>query len=81
MSGRNKSGTEGEGPRPILELVTRVAPRRQLKPLQQRLLDYAELEAGAEPTEILYQHSVLCQTCLPYRDPGDEVRLWSRRNG
>lgn len=30
---------------------------------------------------ILYQHSVLCQTCLPYRDPGDDVRLWSRRNG
>jgi hypothetical protein len=30
---------------------------------------------------ILYQHSVLCQTSLPYRDPGNEVRLWSRKNG
>lgn len=30
---------------------------------------------------ILYQHSVLCQTCLPYRDPGEDVRLWSRKNG
>lgn len=29
---------------------------------------------------ILYQHSVLCQTCLPYRDPGD-VRNWERANG
>ncbi len=36
---------------------------------------------GGEPSEILYQHSVLCQTCLPYRDPGDEVRIWARRNG
>jgi hypothetical protein len=27
------------------------------------------------------QHSVLCQTSLPYRDPGDEVRLWKRANG
>jgi hypothetical protein len=24
---------------------------------------------------------VLCQTSLPYRDPGNEVRLWSRKNG
>ena len=81
MSGRNKSGTEGEGLQPILELVARVAPRKAPKALQQRLLDYAEADAGTESTEILYQHSVLCQTCLPYRDPGDQVRLWSRRNG
>ena len=30
---------------------------------------------------ILYQHSVLCQTCLPFRDPGNEVRQWERTNG
>ena len=29
----------------------------------------------------LYQHSVLCQTCMPYRDPGDAIRIWQRRNG
>jgi hypothetical protein len=38
-------------------------------------------EEGAEAAEILYQHSVLCQTCLPYRDSGDDVRLWARKNG
>ena len=30
---------------------------------------------------IIYQHSVLCQTCLPYRNPGDESRRWTRKNG
>ena len=29
---------------------------------------------------LLYQHSVLSQTCLPYRNPGDE-RICKRRNG
>jgi len=29
----------------------------------------------------LEEPTVLCRTCLPYRDPGDGVRLWSRRNG
>jgi hypothetical protein len=31
--------------------------------------------------EIGYQHTVLCQTCLPYRDPGADVRVWERENG
>lgn len=31
--------------------------------------------------EIVYQHSVLCQTTMPYRDPGPIVRQWDRRNG
>jgi hypothetical protein len=39
-----------------------------------------EIEAE-EPTSIAYQHTVLCQTCLPYRDPGDTVRLWEREQG
>src|SRR4051812_35886933 len=34
-----------------------------------------------EPSSILYQHTVLCQTCLPYRDPGAEVRMWQRSQG
>jgi hypothetical protein len=31
--------------------------------------------------ETVYQHSILCQTSMPYRDPGDDVRLWQRKNG
>ncbi len=72
---------EKGGPRPILELVARAAPKPPRESLLKRLLDYAEADAGSEPTEILYQHSVLCQTCLPYRDPGDAVREWERVNG
>jgi hypothetical protein len=51
----------------------------ELKPLsriQERLLSMP-----ADQEEIVYQHSVLCQTSIPYRDPGDDVRLWNRRNG
>lgn len=29
----------------------------------------------------LSQHTVLCQTGLPYRNPGPEVRRWERQNG
>jgi len=79
----------GPGPRPIADLLPAVPglpqrhrAHRSRTALERRLLDFAStgLES-AEPGEILYQHSVLCQTCLPYRDPGDGVRLWSRRNG
>jgi Plasmid encoded RepA protein len=38
------------------------------------------MEQGDDQS-ILYQHTVLCQTCLPYRDPGDDVREWERTNG
>jgi hypothetical protein len=51
----------------------------ELKPLsriQERLLSMP-----VDQEEIVYQHSVLCQTSMPYRDPGSDVRTWERRNG
>ena len=45
-----------------------------------RLLDAAEA-SQSEPDEVIYQHTVLAQTSLPYRNPGDEVRVWERGNG
>lgn len=30
---------------------------------------------------IFYQHTVLCQTSLPYKNPGDDIFEWERRNG
>lgn len=45
-----------------------------------RLLDTAATPRS-ETDEILYQHSVLCQTTLPYRNPGDDIRTWKRTNG
>jgi hypothetical protein len=31
--------------------------------------------------ELAFQHSVFCQTSLPYRNPGDDVREWERQQG
>lgn len=31
--------------------------------------------------DAIFQHSVLCQTFLPYRDPGKEQRIWQHRQG
>lgn len=54
-------------------------------PKQQTLIqDRLVKTAGVlgEPTdEIAYQHSILCQTGLPYRDPGSDVREWQRGQG
>jgi hypothetical protein len=51
-------------------------------PIQSRLIETAARCAQEqEDQSILYQHSVFCQTCLPYRDPGDDIRVWERSNG
>jgi hypothetical protein len=47
--------------------------------IEQRLIDGAG--EPDEPQSLLFQHTVLCQTCLPFRDPGDEARTWERLNG
>ena len=49
-------------------------PKKTPRVLQGDLLAYEE------PEEIVYQHSVLCQTVLPYRDPKD-IDTWSRVQG
>ena len=64
------------GLRPLTATLAHV-----LKPLtrpQQRLLSITDAQGE---DGILYQHSVLCQTCLPYRNPGDASRRWTRKNG
>lgn len=48
--------------------------------IEQRLIDVAAGEEDS-PLSLLFQHTVLCQTCLPFRDPGDDVRTWERLNG
>jgi hypothetical protein len=58
-----------------------IALPRSLQPLtrpQKRLFEAPAREADEG---IIYQHSVLCHTCLPYRDPGPTLRRWQARNG
>ena len=44
--------------------------------------DLVEVRPEAdEPSSVLFQHTVFCQTGLPYRDPGLELRLWHRSQG
>lgn len=31
--------------------------------------------------DAVFQHSVLCQTFLPYRNPGPDVRIWKQKQG
>jgi Plasmid encoded RepA protein len=49
--------------------------------IQRRLIQSAGEIAAEDANAILYQHTVLCQTALPYRDPGDDVRRWKRSQG
>lgn len=58
--------------------------RQQMKPptpAQQRLIEAASLADEDAALALLYQHSALCQTFLPYRNPGDDTRTWERVNG
>lgn len=55
-----------------------------LKPpsrILQRLIDTAAAIEADDPKTIVFQHSIFCQVCLPYRDPGDGVTVWDRRQG
>jgi hypothetical protein len=46
-----------------------------------RLLTQADLIAQGHVGEVLFQHTVFCQTGLPYRDPGLDILAWDRRQG
>lgn len=46
-----------------------------------RLIKAANCITSGEELGQLFSHTAFCQVGLPYRDPGDEVREWERRNG
>jgi Plasmid encoded RepA protein len=55
-------------------------PVKPLTLVQRRLIEAVDSDEQDDPV-LSFMHAVLCQTYLPYRDPGDEVRLWRRRQG
>jgi len=54
---------------------------RQLTLVEKRSLEASISMATETLKQIAYQHTVLCQTCMPYRNPSDEVRVWERKQG
>lgn len=60
------------------EIKAGTEPGKPLSRVNKRLLEPC---SEHDDSEICFQHSVFCQTGLPYRDPGDDVRLWKRKQG
>jgi hypothetical protein len=78
MNGEEK----GEGGRDRSAHIAELLPEIPLPTTRQLRVMQAAISIHEErPSSIVYQHTVLCQTCLPYRDPGDTVRAWVRENG
>lgn len=54
---------------------------KKLSLVKHRMVESSVAIATLPSEEITYQHTVLCQTCLPYRDPGPDIREWKRQQG
>jgi hypothetical protein len=48
---------------------------------QQRLLDTSTAIRNAPPDRVNFLHAVQCQCGIPYRNPGERVLQWDRRQG
>ena len=78
-------GRMTDSQRSLGEVVTNLPAVRAAKkvntlgPVHRRLIE--PLDDSEQGRELAYQHTVFCQTSLPYRDPGDDVREWKRRQG
>jgi hypothetical protein len=74
---------EPDSKKPGLRLIVETVPEslKRERAIRKRLLSDPFLVDPSTDGPILYQHSVLCQTCMPYRDPGDDMRTWERTNG
>jgi len=77
---RRDDGQDLFGFKSVGELVARVAPKRPSR-IQQRLIESSVAIEEDDPRSLAFQHSVFCQTGMPYRDPGAAVREWERRQG
>jgi Plasmid encoded RepA protein len=66
------------GFKPVGELLPAIKKPSRIK---SRLIEASTAIAEEDPDEIYFQHTIFCQTGLPYRDPGDECREWERTQG
>jgi hypothetical protein len=64
----------------LVHAVPALEPVGRVSPVKRRLIEAAEvLRQGTDIEEIGFQHSVLCQTSLPYRATSE--RRWEAQNG
>jgi len=74
-------------PKPLGDIISKIAAGikpKKAKPVSRvntRLIESSVAIQADDPETILFQHSVFCQTSLPYRDPGQEALVWERING
>lgn len=61
--------------------MTEEKPKSMLSTIQRRRIEAATSIRLERAKQIDYLHTVQCQTSLPYRDPGDHVREWDRKQG
>jgi hypothetical protein len=61
--------------------MTEEKPKSSLSTIQRRRIEAATRIRTERAKQIDYLHTVQCQTSLPYRDPGDHVREWERKQG
>lgn len=59
----------------------RAQGRATVTPIRKRMIESSVKIGATLPDDLLFQHTVFCQTVLPYRDPGPEVRIWERQQG
>jgi hypothetical protein len=52
-----------------------------LSRVHRRLIEPIELTDEDNEPRLTFQHTVFCQAGLPYRNPGNDVRLWERQQG
>ena len=72
------------GFKPVAETLPKGEQQAPLKPLskvKRRGIKASVDIAMDPPEEIAFQHTVLCQTSLPYQNPGQGVREWEREQG
>jgi Plasmid encoded RepA protein len=77
---------DGNPQRSLAEILTNLPAVRAVKKVNRlsrvhrRIITPLDAEQDDEQ-RLAFQHTVFCQTSLPYRDPGDAVRLWQREQG
>ena len=69
------------GPKHLSEILPPAPTSEKLTRVQRRVIDAAAAITADRATTIDYLHTVQCQCVLPYRNPGDHVRVWDRKQG